>query len=152
MQEKIDKELFIIQTPKEIPHISSCPAYYMRKKSDGTGAYFLQFPTNNCQVGCVNNWQGIAKTFTVEEMKWAIKELVKNGFATHQLLIDIRGDSDTEQMIYDVFGKENLVFRQEYKSTNHSQMVMLLVKIEDINREAEEEKEAVYASRRLRFV
>lgn len=95
--------------------------------------HIINNPTGNCQVSSIAYCQNIVHT---KEFVDILKSLSEIGYISRQLIIDIKDVSDWKEVIENNL---EIVFKKEYKSTNNSEMVMYLVKLQDSDDEDDED-------------
>ena len=94
----------------------------------GWSMYVDLYPTMNCQVtsiGCFNDL--LRRDNILPILKWLRKEGI---IAKQQVLIDVNSAPGYDYVgkIKAIFKPEDIVFEQQYTSTNNSIMTMMLLK------------------------
>lgn len=95
-------------------------------EESGTHIYFFQGPTYNCQFSSIGRMECVLDQGPKES-----KDILKQLWSLYKIpmfLVDVHNYDRYHTAILEVFGKENIVFRQDYTSTNQSKMSMYLLK------------------------
>lgn len=93
-------------------------------KSNGSTICFVDSnPTNNCQIFAIASF---ANALSQSNAKEIIKECLKCGENKRQLLVDIPRASVPK--LKTLFSAGDIIFEQDYTSTNKSLMTIFLIK------------------------
>lgn len=109
---------------------------YRKSKLNETGAYenddygfgIVRCPFANCQIGCISQFNNILYTDSLEERKKVLKNAIKK-IDKNQIIIDV--NRTYEKRVEELFSEKQIVFKQQYTSTNDSLMTIYLLKTED---------------------
>lgn len=92
------------------------------------GVYALVYPTGNCQLGSLFNFQQVIGYCNgdVAQVKKLLPDLKKALCYKPLCLFDVR--KNYEAKMDAIFEKESIVMKSEYKSTNGSEMIIYIIK------------------------
>lgn len=107
--------------------------YMYRVDGIGYSFYIDIFPTMNCQVNSIGAFDNLLRKDNILDiLKWLRKEGI---ISKKQILVDVNSALSYSYVtkIKEIFESENIVFEQQYTSTNNSIMTMMLLKTEWLN-------------------
>lgn len=92
------------------------------------GVYALLYPTLNCQLGSLSNFQQIISYCNgdVAQVKKLLPYLKTALSGKNLCLFDVRKNYEVKMDA--IFEKESIVMKSEYKSTNRSAMIIYIIK------------------------
>ncbi len=126
MADIFNNDLFIITkaTLTDLGQVLTCKSVERNKD------FWIEFcPTGNCQISSIASCESIIE---LESFSKIIKSLYDTGYISKQLIIDICDYSSWKKIINDNF---DVVFSNDYTSTNRSEMIIYLIRLTDIEEE-----------------
>lgn len=103
-------------------------AAYLNHNSYGGSLFGYQSPTNNCQLSIVESFATILDRHSNDETIFYITCLIQATLGRKIILLDV--NDRYNERITKIFGKDNIIMYSPYKSTNGSNMCIMLLKTE----------------------